>query len=110
MPSLFYFQALQPQKLQGAAPKRFTWENWLPIVLLFLMAAGIYFHMSIRQTYQKVVYVLDCSARMQIEEDGDTRFANCEGADQTAYSCPSATRNDDYCSGIVPGNSCALLC
>jgi len=72
--SLHYFLLLKRDIQRSSAPQRFTLDNWLPILILLLLAAAIVFKTVQREEYKKAVAIIDCSARMQMREGRTTRF------------------------------------
>ncbi len=73
--SLYYYQLLFNKKVKtGAGPEKFTWEQWLPILILLLMTAALIFYVSEFKDYRRMVVVIDGAARMQMREDDGTRF------------------------------------
>lgn len=72
--SLYYFYLLKQKIEHSSAPQRFTLENWLPILILFLLTAAIVFQTIKRKPYEKAVFVIDCSARMKVLETSESRF------------------------------------
>ena len=87
--SLYYYQLLFDKSVRtGAGPEKLTWEQWLPILILLLMTAALIFYVSEFKEYKRVVLVIDGAARMQMLEDGDTRF-------ETAVAQAKATISDE---------------
>jgi hypothetical protein len=74
VPSILYFKLLKRRMLESSAPEKFTWENWLPILILFSLAAALVFQTFRVEGYQRAVIVIDCSASMQWQEGNRSRF------------------------------------